>query len=115
MVFWPENLTDILLHHSKLKKVNKDHWNSNTKPRKGPFVSTKSNFVSKAVPLAFKKKNQAQKMNEIYCAECSGADPYFFEPLGSASGFASHSYGSGSGSFHYQAKIVRKTLISTVL
>ncbi len=27
----------------------------------------------------------------------------------------SHKYGSGSGSFHHQAKIVRKTLISTVL
>jgi hypothetical protein len=35
-----------------------------------------------------------------------------FGPLGSASGSASHKYGSGS--FH-QAKIVRKTLISTVL
>ncbi len=31
------------------------------------------------------------------------------------SGSANHKYGSGSGSFHHQAKIVRKTLISIVL
>jgi hypothetical protein len=40
-------------------------------------------------------------------------DPYVFGPPGSASGFISHKYGSGSrsgsGSFHHQAKIVRKT------
>jgi hypothetical protein len=42
-------------------------------------------------------------------------EPYVFGPLGSASEFNSHKYGSGSGSFHHQAKIVRKTLISTVL
>jgi hypothetical protein len=30
---------------------------------------------------------------------------------GSASGSVSHKYGSGSGSFHHQAKIVRKTMI----
>jgi hypothetical protein len=40
-------------------------------------------------------------------------DPYVFGPPGSGS--VSHKYGSGSGSFHHQAKIVRKTLISTVL
>jgi hypothetical protein len=38
-------------------------------------------------------------------------DPYVFCPPGSVS----HKYGSGSGSFHHQAKIVRKTLISTGL
>ncbi len=39
-------------------------------------------------------------------------DPYAFGPPGSVS----HKYesGSGSGSFHHQAKIVRKTLISSV-
>jgi hypothetical protein len=42
-------------------------------------------------------------------------DPFVFGPPGSASGSVSHKYGSGSGSFHHQAKIVRKTLISTVL
>ncbi len=42
-------------------------------------------------------------------------DRYVFGPPGSASGSFSHKYGSGSGygsgSFHHQAKIVRKTLI----
>ncbi len=38
-------------------------------------------------------------------------DPYIFEPPGSVS----CKYGSGSRSFHHQAKIVRNTLISTVL
>jgi hypothetical protein len=40
-------------------------------------------------------------------------DPDIFGPPGSASGSVSHKYGSGS--FHHQAKLVRKTLISTVL
>ena len=40
----------------------------------------------------------------------SGSDPYVFGPYGSAS----HKYVSGSGSFHHQAKIIRKTLISPV-
>jgi hypothetical protein len=38
-----------------------------------------------------------------------------YGPPGSASGSVSHKYGSGSGSFHHQAKIVKKTLISTGL
>ncbi len=33
----------------------------------------------------------------------------------SVSGSVSHKYGSGSGSFHHQAKKVRKPLFSTVL
>ncbi len=62
------------------------------------------------------------------CVFTSVADPdahrilirkiHIFWPPGSASGSVSHKYGSGSGSgsrsFH-QTKIVRKTLISTVL
>jgi hypothetical protein len=42
-------------------------------------------------------------------------DPHVFGPPGSGS--ISHRYGSasGSGSFNHKAKIVRKTLISTVL
>jgi hypothetical protein len=39
--------------------------------------------------------------------------PHVFGPPGS--GFTSQMYGSGSGSFYRQAKIVRKTLIPTVL
>jgi hypothetical protein len=47
----------------------------------------------------------------------SVADPYVFGPPGSGSGSISQRYGSGSGSgsFYHQAKIARKTLISTVL
>jgi hypothetical protein len=41
----------------------------------------------------------------------SVADPYVFTPPGSASGSVCHRYGSGSGSFNHQAKIIRKTLI----
>jgi hypothetical protein len=33
-------------------------------------------------------------------------DPYFLGPPGSGSGFVSTRYGSGSGSFYHQAKIV---------
>ncbi len=39
-------------------------------------------------------------------------DPYVFGPPGSASESVSHKYGSGSGTIHHQAKIVRKSLIS---
>jgi hypothetical protein len=39
------------------------------------------------------------------------SDPYVFRPPGSGSGFISQRYGSGSGSFYHQSKIVRKTLI----
>ena len=43
----------------------------------------------------------------------SDPDPYVFWPPGSGS--ISTRYGSGSGSFYHQAKIVRKPLIPTVL
>ncbi len=42
-------------------------------------------------------------------------DPYVFRPPGSELGSVSQMYGSRSGSFYHQAKIVRKTLILTVL
>jgi hypothetical protein len=56
-------------------------------------------------------------------AKCSVADPephsdpdqYVFGPPGFASVSVGHKYGSGYGSFHHQAKIERKTLLSTVL
>jgi hypothetical protein len=37
--------------------------------------------------------------------------PYVFRPPGSASGSVRHKYGSGAGSFHDQAKIVRKSCL----
>ncbi len=40
-------------------------------------------------------------------------DPHVFQPPGSGS--TSQRYGSGSGSFYHQAKLVKKTLIPTVL
>jgi hypothetical protein len=40
-------------------------------------------------------------------------DPHVFGPPGSGS--TSQRYGSGSGSFNQHAKIVRKTLIPTIL
>ncbi len=43
------------------------------------------------------------------------SDPSVFGPPGSGSGSISQRYGSRSGSFYNQAKIVRKTLIPTVL
>jgi hypothetical protein len=53
--------------------------------------------------------------NILVIASVVDPDPYVFGPPGSASGSVSHKYGSGSGSFHHEAKIVRKALISTVL
>jgi hypothetical protein len=47
-----------------------------------------------------------------FSIETSVADP---DPPGSASGSGSHKYGSGSVTFHHQAKIVGKTWISAVL
>jgi hypothetical protein len=50
-------------------------------------------------------------------ADPDPADLYVFGPPGSGSGSIRTRYGSGSGSgsFYHQEKIVRKTLISTVL
>jgi hypothetical protein len=42
-------------------------------------------------------------------------DPHVFGPPVSGSGSTSQRYGSGSGSFYHHAKIVRKTLIPTIL
>ncbi len=42
-------------------------------------------------------------------------DPHVFGPPGSVSVSTSQRYGSGSGSFYHHAKIVRKTLIPSVL
>jgi hypothetical protein len=42
-------------------------------------------------------------------------DPRVFGPPGSGFGSISQRFGSGSGSFYHQAKIVGKTSISTVL
>jgi|688.fasta_scaffold534592_1 hypothetical protein len=42
-------------------------------------------------------------------------DPRVFGPSESGPGSKSQRYGSGSGSFYHEAKIVRKPLISTVL
>ncbi len=46
-------------------------------------------------------------------ADPDPSDPYVFGSPGS--GFVCQRYGSGSGSFYHQAKIVSKTLIPTVL
>jgi hypothetical protein len=43
------------------------------------------------------------------------SDPYVFGPPGSGSGSTRQNFGSGSVSSYHQAKIVRKTLIPTVL
>ncbi len=43
------------------------------------------------------------------------SDSHVFGLPGSGSGSSSQRYGSGAGSFYHQAKIVRKTLIPTVL
>ncbi len=56
------------------------------------------------------KKYHKQKTS---VADPDPPDPHFFGPPGSGS--ASQRYGSGSGSFYYHAKIVRKTLIPTIL
>ncbi len=42
-------------------------------------------------------------------------DPRLFGPPGSGYGSTCQRYGSGSGSFYHHAKIVRKTLIPTIL
>jgi hypothetical protein len=55
--------------------------------------------------------------NTIVSTRDADPDPYVFGPRASATVSVNDKYGFGSGfgSFHHQAKIVRKTLISTVL
>ncbi len=52
---------------------------------------------------------RARTKNRILESSVVDPDPYVFGPSGSVT----HSYGSGS--FHHQSKILRKTLISTIL
>jgi hypothetical protein len=58
---------------------------------------------------------QISFFGEISCEKISVADPdpHVFGPPGSGS--ISQRYGSESGSFYHQAKIVRKTMILTAL
>jgi hypothetical protein len=51
----------------------------------------------------------------LQLADPDPSDSYVFGPPGSRSRSISQRYGSGSGSFYHQAKIVRKTLIPTDL
>ncbi len=72
------------------------------------------------IPVKFHSKKRKRYENEwiiflLKCARrrCCGSgsiDPYVLGPSGSASGSVSHKYRSGSGPFHHQAKILRKTL-----
>ncbi len=48
-------------------------------------------------------------------ADPDPSDPYVLGPPGSGSGSISQRHGSGSGSFYHKGKIVRQTLIPTVL
>jgi hypothetical protein len=43
------------------------------------------------------------------------SDPYVFGPPGSGTESITQRYGSGSGSFYHQAKVVRKILIPIAL
>jgi hypothetical protein len=49
----------------------------------------------------------------IVTSSIANPDPNVFGPPGSGSG--SQRYGSESGSFYHQAKIIRKILVTTVL
>ncbi len=74
------------------------------------------------LPPSVSSPIQLPVAHKMICCTTNSERSYFdtvlrilFGPSGSASGSVSHKYGSGSGSYHHQAKIVRKTLISTVL
>jgi hypothetical protein len=51
----------------------------------------------------------------VTIGQCCGFGSTCFGPPGSGYGSISQRYGSGSRSFYHEAKIVRKTLVSTVL
>ncbi len=73
-------------------------WKMVTEPKWGHNTSKKKNLRSVVDPDPYPDQ-----------------DPYVFGPPGSASGSVSHKYGSSSGSFHHQAKIIRKTWTSWLL
>ncbi len=84
----------------------------------------KSHYERILYPLDVFEKEEASKVREdkemkakvtISVAEPDPSEPYVFGPPGFGSGSISQKYGSGSGSFCHQAKIVRKTLIPTAL
>jgi hypothetical protein len=52
---------------------------------------------------------------EISVPDPDPPDPHVFGPRGSGSTRQRYGFGSGSGSFYHHAKIVRKTLIPSIL
>jgi hypothetical protein len=72
------------------------------------------NFSSE-IRVCYTQKNVV--ISSVADSDPDPSGPYVFGPPGSGSGSASqrYGYGSGSGSFYHQAKIVRKTLLPTVL
>ncbi len=60
-----------------------------------------------------RKRKYVKKQGDSVADPDPNPDPYVYRPPGSGSGSISQRYGSLS--FYYQEKIVRKTLIPTVL
>jgi hypothetical protein len=55
-----------------------------------------------------RKKRKRTRALKSSVADTDLSDPYVFGSPGSGSGSISEGYGSASGSFYHQAKIVRK-------
>ncbi len=99
-------------------------WGDVSPSTGGPFWGSRPTQLGHSTPApdqrsdlqTYKGGIRNYRMRSIRCCRSGSAG---FGPSGSASGSVSHKYGSGiesdSGSFHQEAKIVRKTLISTVL
>ncbi len=96
--FWSEAEINIMI---KVEKVNK--WK-------------KMKTFSATMPLlTLKRQNFVKLFHSVPDPDPNPdpPDPHVFGPLGSGS--TSQRYESGSGSFYHKAKILRKTVISTVL
>ena len=99
--------------------------------RKNPYLDPKHQFLDGQIQLILgpmfsgkstelirrlKRYEVAQyKVLIVKYAKVSSRVLYCNQCCGSGSESISQSYGSGSGSFYYHAKIVRKTMIPTVL
>ncbi len=92
--------------------TQQSRWLTSTSPRNRWVVPVRYSFINnKWVCLT----EFILIMMLTSVADPDPPDPRVFGPPGSGSGSTSQRYGSGSGSFYHHAKIVRKTLIPTVL
>ncbi len=113
-------ITSAPLRSCKIKtcsvaQIDSDHVRSlQVKKRSKHVRYCSAHWCWSLPPLQVMHDNGQTKKSKMACYQCCGSRSVCLGPPGSESGSVSHKYRSGSGIFHHQVKIVRKTSISYV-